>query len=58
MLLCPWDFLGKDTRVGHSALLQGIFPARDRTCVSYVYCIGRQVLSSLLAPPGKPRGHG
>ena len=25
-LLCPWDSLGKNTRVGCHALLQGIFP--------------------------------
>ena len=25
MLLCPWDFPGKNTRVGCHALLQGIF---------------------------------
>ena len=24
-LLCPWDFSGRNTRVGHHALLQGIF---------------------------------
>ena len=27
---------------------------RDRTCISYVSCVGRQVLNPL-APPGKPR---
>ena len=27
-LLCPWDFPGKNTRVGCHFLLQGIFPIR------------------------------
>ena len=27
-LLCPWDSLGKNTRVGCHALLQGIFPTQ------------------------------
>ena len=27
-LLCPWNFLGKSTRVGCHALLQGIFPTQ------------------------------
>ena len=27
-LLCPWDFLGKDTGVGNHFLPQGIFPTR------------------------------
>ena len=27
-LLCPWDFPGKDTRVGCHFLLQGIFPTK------------------------------
>ena len=27
-LLCPWDFLGKNTRVGCHFLLQGIFPTQ------------------------------
>ena len=27
-LLCPWDFSGKNTRVGCHALLQGIFPTQ------------------------------
>ena len=30
-LLCPWDFLGKNTGVGCHFLLQGIFKPRDRT---------------------------
>ena len=27
-LLCPWDFLGKSTRVSYHFLLQGIFPTQ------------------------------
>ena len=27
-VLCPWDFLGKNTGVGCHALLQGIFPTQ------------------------------
>ena len=27
-LLCPWDFPGKNTGVGHHFLLQGIFPTQ------------------------------
>ena len=26
MLLCPWDFPGKNTGIDHRFLLQGIFP--------------------------------
>ena len=35
-LLCPWDSPGRNTRVGCHFLLQGIFPIRDWTCVSYI----------------------
>ena len=44
-LLCPWDSPGKDTEVCSCALLQGTFPTQGSPPVSYVYCIGRQVLS-------------
>ena len=27
-LLCPWDYLGKNTGVGCHILLQGIFPTQ------------------------------
>ena len=27
-LLCPWDSPGKNTGVGHHALLQGVFPTQ------------------------------
>ena len=44
MFLCPWDCPGKNTGVGHHALLQGIFWPRDRTHVSYVSDTGKWVL--------------
>ena len=40
--LCPWDFSGKNTRVGCYFLLQRIFLTQGRTCVS---CIARQILN-------------
>ena len=43
-LLHPWDFPGKNTGVGCHALLQESFPTQGRTQLSYVSCIGRQVL--------------
>ena len=33
---------------------RGSSQPRDQTCVSYISCVGRQVLISPLAPPGKP----
>ena len=39
--LHPWDFPGKNTRVGCHLLLQGIFPTQGWTHVS---CIGRWIL--------------
>ena len=33
MLLCPWDFPGKNTGVCCHFLLQGIFPTRDQTLI-------------------------
>ena len=41
--LCPWDSSGKNTEVGCHDLLQGIFPTQG-FYVSYVFCIGKQVL--------------
>ena len=38
------DSPGKNTGVGCHALLQGIFPTQGSTQVSYISCIGRQVL--------------
>ena len=43
-LLCSWDFPGTNTGGGYHFLLQGIFWPRNQTCISYVPCIGRQVL--------------
>ena len=31
MLLCPWDFPGKNTGVGGHFLPQGILPPKDQT---------------------------
>ena len=36
--------------VGCHPLLQGIFPSRDRTLISYVSCIGRWVVFTTRAP--------
>ena len=35
-LLCPWDFLGKNTGVGCHFLLQGSFPPRDQIHIPYM----------------------
>ena len=43
-LLCPWNFLSKNTAVGCHFLLQGIFPTQGLNLVSCVFCIGRQIL--------------
>ena len=43
-LLCPWDSPGNNTGVSCHTLLQGIFPNQGWNPVSYVSCIGRQVL--------------
>ena len=41
----PWDSPGKNTGVGCHVILQGIFPTQGlNPCVSYISCIGRQVL--------------
>ena len=49
-LLCPWNFLGKNTGVGCRFLFQGIFPPRDQTCVSYISCIAGRFFTT--EPPG------
>ena len=41
MLLCPWDFPGKNTGVGCHFLLQGIFSTQGLN-VSLLHC--RQIL--------------
>ena len=43
-LLCPWASPGKNTGVGCHPLLQGMFPTQGLNPISYVSCIGRQVL--------------
>ena len=40
----PWDSPGKNTGVGCHALLQGIFPTPDRTCVFLCLLHCRQIL--------------
>ena len=45
-LLCPWDSLGKNTRVGCHFLLQGIFPTQGLNpgllhCRQILYCLSR-----------------
>ena len=52
-LLCPWDFLGKNTRMGCHLLLQGIIPTQGlNPCLLCLLCW--QVGSLPLASPGKP----
>ena len=51
-LLCPWDTPGKNTGGGCHALLQGIFPPKDRTQVSLI--AGGFFITE---PPRKPREH-
>ena len=44
-LLCPWASPGKNTGVGcHAFPSRGPSRPRDWSCISYVSCIGRQVL--------------
>ena len=43
-ILSPWDFPGKDTAVGYNFLFQGIFPTQRLNHVSWISCIGRQIL--------------
>ena len=54
MLLCPRNFLGKNTGVGCHSLLQGIFPIQVSN-LGLLYC--RQILL-LSEPPGRPRVRG
>ena len=51
-LLCPWNFLGKNTVVGVLALLKGIFLTPELNPLSRL--LHWQVGSLPLAPPGKP----
>ena len=51
-LLCPWDFPSKNTRVGCSALFQGIFLTHgSNPCL--LHLLHWQAGSLPLAPPGK-----
>ena len=50
-LLYPWDYPGKNTRMGCHALLQGIFPTQGSN--SNLLCLMYWQADSLtLAPPG------
>ena len=54
-LLCPWDFPGKNTGVGCSFLLQGIFLTQGSN--PHLLCLLHWQADSLPpAPPGKPQG--
>ena len=51
-LLCAWDFLGKNTRVGCHFLFQGIFPIQGlNPCL--LFLLQCQAGSLPLAPAGK-----
>ena len=46
-LLCPWNFPGKNTRVGCHFFLQGIFPTQESNpgllhCKQILYCLSHQ----------------
>ena len=43
-ILCPWNFSGKNARVGCHFLLQRIFPYQGSNHVSCISCIGKQIL--------------
>ena len=52
-LLCPWNFLGRNTGVGCHFLLQGIFPTQGlNPCL--LGLLHWQAYSLSLAPSGKP----
>ena len=53
-LLCPWNFLGKNTGVDCHFLLQRIFRPRDRTQASWLHLLHWQADSLPREPPGKP----
>ena len=52
-LLCPWNFPGKNTRVGCHFLLQGIFPIQGSN-PRVLSLLHWQVDSLPQVPPGKP----
>ena len=54
-LLCPWDFPGKNTRVGYRFLLQGIFLTQglNPCLLCLLHCqVDSLPLSHLRSPPG------
>ena len=53
MLICPWDFPGKNTGVGCRALLQGISLTQGSN-PRLLSLLRWQAGSLPLAPPGKP----
>ena len=53
LLLCPWASVGKNTGVGCSVLLQGIFLTQG-SILRLLHLLYWQVGSLPLAPPGKP----
>ena len=52
-LLCPWDFPGKNTRVGCHFFLQWIFLTHGSN-LCLLHLLHWQACSLPLAPPGKP----
>ena len=62
MLLCPWDFPGKNTGVGCHSLLQGIFPTQGSKPKSVALTAAAKLLQSCPtlcdprdgSPPGSP----
>ena len=52
-LLCPWDFPGKNTRVGCHFFLQWIFLTHGSN-LCLLHLLHWQACSLQLAPPGKP----
>ena len=43
-LLCPWNFLGKNTKWVAMSYFRGFSWPRNRTCISWVSCIGKRIL--------------
>ena len=52
-LLCPWDSLGKNPRVGCHFLLQGLLPTQESN-LRLLHLLYWQAGSFPLAPSGKP----
>ena len=55
-LLCPWDFPGKNTRVGFHFLLQGIFLTQGLNLSPVSPALAGGFF--ITAPPGKPHRFG